>query len=181
MPYETIQFPRATSYDLEEATELSVHWGKESWVQIEVERYTDLAATNPGGPLAGMQGREAVADGKWVDISTPEPRHQVTDPIPCGSVKVADTQVAYKTRSAHQVGDGGVGSVKYGAEWTILRMSGSVEKCTEDSIQDWPIVHFGDGTAPPAKIISQPLDRGQINNMIRVLRRARDAAYGADA
>jgi hypothetical protein len=34
---------------------------------------------------------------------------------------------------------------------------------------------------PPATVFSEPLTRPQINSLIRVLRRARDAALGADA
>jgi hypothetical protein len=33
----------------------------------------------------------------------------------------------------------------------------------------------------PATVFTEVLDRGQINNMIRTLRRARDQAYGPDA
>jgi hypothetical protein len=175
MPYETVQYPAVASYDLEATTETSVHWTKDSHVQIQIQRRADLKGTGPNAPL-----------NTWVELPGPYTSRQLTpaefterancDPIPVGSVKVADGQIAYKTRGRVDLGVCG-----HAAEWTVLRMAGSVEKCTEDLIEDWPIVHFGDETSPPATIITRPLDRAEINNMIRVLRRARDAAYGADA
>lgn len=175
MPYETVQYPRVASYDLESTTELAVHWTKDSHVQISVERHADLAALLPD------------SDSRDQPLTCHPAIEKPIDPIPVGSVKIpADgSQVALKTQAATSTPTGRTSAdipewAATPAEWTVLRQCGSVEKCTDIAIQDWPIVAFGDGTSAPAAIITNVLDRNEINRLIRVLRKARDDAYGRD-
>lgn len=162
MPYETVQYPGPATYDFEPQTEVSVHWGKESWVQINIQVHTDRSAANPGGPLAN-------------DPTVLPPKK---DPIPVGSVKVNGdgTQVALKVAPAIDTGDMGEPP-----RWRVLWQTGTVEEVIESQIAEWEITSFGDGTPVATTVITNPLDRAEINKLIKALRKARDQAYGADA
>ncbi len=160
-----------------------MHWTKDSHVQLKMHRENQVPVPQRRQiPLASYLEEEPVDHG----VGVLEPSGLPASPapvIPVGSVKVADGQIAYKTAEVVHRPDGDQVRTLTVGGWTVLRLSGSVEACTEDQIQDWPTVHYGDGSAwlPEAIIYSEVLDRKTINRMIRTLRKARDDAYEPDA
>lgn len=170
MPYETVQYPNVATYDFEPTTEVSVHWTKDSHVQLRVEQHTDLSGARPGGPFSN-------------DPTVPKP--EIVDPVPVGSVKVKPvevgrltSEVAIKTAVAIDTGLTGES-----AKWLVVRRGpdATTEIVSEADVSGWTTVAFGDGMVTAATIFTRPLNRTEINRLIRVLRKSRDDAYGADA
>lgn len=164
MPYEIIQRPNDTHCP----TEVSVRWEKDHcFVQLKVERQDPVVS-----PDSAISAISSALTASILGTSTPEP----ADRLPVGTVKAAEdgSQIAIKS-SAFDSGK---------AVWTVIRGSSHpprVEACSEADIEDWPVVRYPDDRPVPATIWTPILTRGEINNFIRTLRRARDAAYGADA
>lgn len=181
MPYETVQHPNVATYDFEPTTEVSVHWTKDSHVQLRVEQHTDLSGARPGGPFSN-------------DPTVPKP--ETVDPVPVGSVKVKPVEVRRLTseiaiKIAVAIDTGLTGEP---AKWLVLRRGPDTTESTNDleslftteivseaDVTGWTTVAFGDGMVTAATIFTRPLNRAEINRLIRVLRKARDDAYGADA
>ena len=129
MPKETVQYPKINDMD---STEVSVHWVRDSHVQLEIIRHPGLEPTPP------VHQHLTDCDCKQSD--------QVCQSRPAGSddnTPVPDTELGHKYAN---VPDAIIGEV------------------------EGPVVMF-----------TEVLTRSELNRMIRALRRARDAAYGADA
>lgn len=172
MPFEIVQRPGG---GLTNPTEISVHWTKESHVQLRVDRDHLMKCANGCDdiivptPLA-MAG-ETFVRGRAGCSDCPPPNARE---LPVGTVRVGDSQVAYKTHESEHPTD---------VSWTILRLCGSLEYATDEQVQNLVVVAMPeDGAAvPAAQIWTEVLNRGALNRMIKVLRKARDDAYGADA
>lgn len=194
MPYETIHGGRV---DNPNSTALSVHWTKGSHVQVHLERGDSI-----------VSGQDYVPNkSRKIDQPVPEVARRDTCP---GTVRVGpDGQIACKVRDRVDYGtdghDGGCWVIVTFSEpntWSpqpqplpppagwipdtkaeLLNRDFRIDTCSEGEVYNWPIVHYGpqSGQLPRAEVWSEVLERGQLNSMIRSLRKARDDAYGADA
>lgn len=174
MPFETVQYP---GHPNNTPTETSVHWSKPDaggHVQLRVQRHHLADQRCPNG----CDEHNARPDVRAKMGCTECPPH--ADPVPIGAIRASDDgHVARKVSSAHTSLDG---PVEHGNDdWQVWRREGSTETVKESQIQSWPVVWMPEGGVVAADVYTEVFDRPNINRMIRVLRRARDDAYGADA
>lgn len=138
MPYEVVQYPN-TSPEVT-GTEVTVHWSRDSHVQLEVVRHVWAHQCR--------NGCDGVTSG--------------CDECPRGT-----TDEFNKAKSsARDVGE-------------LEGMGFTPDEAM--SLQKDQELLLDSGDTGPARIWTQVLSRQEINKLIRVLRRARDQAYGEDA
>lgn len=152
MPFEVVQYPNTSPDD--SGTEVTVHWSKDSHVQLEVVRHVwgHVCVNGCDGVVTGCDQcpRGTVAEfDKGKEFGAPAIVGEAT-----GSLDVGPA-----------VSSGGLG-LHRGTPAPVGVMVELVG--TPDPIG-------------PAQIWTQVLSRQEINKLIRVLRRARDQAYGEDA
>lgn len=164
MPYETVQYPKT---DVDTGSEVSVHWSKDAYVQLQVQRH--------------MWKMPAEAYDDTCDTSP-----QRSEP-PVGTVKATDAQIAYKIREAtcsgHKDDSGCELYDERPDEWVVVRLNGAVETCTGEQIADWPEVFYpsDSGCTLSQTVWTDPLSRSDVNRFVRMLRKARDDVFEADA
>jgi hypothetical protein len=179
MPYEVVQRAARTldnHHPAGSATEMSLRWEKDaSFVQMKIERFDDSTNewVHADGIVSGTISSISSVLGTLVG-NPPQPSR-----FPVGTIRVNGdgSQIAYKTKE--RVDNATTGSA---AMWTVVHTGrGDTEECVEDAIEDWPVIFYPDDRPVPTTIWTDTLNRDEINRFIRALRRARDAAYGADA
>lgn len=171
MPKETVQFP---SVDGAIATETSVRWTRQEiggHVQISIQRYP-----TPRGCLNGC-------DGVNVGCSQCPPNLAPADAATravIGSSQVL-SQVLIGATSEEEVSAGPFGSAVIDGPPVVVELPPRVSlggSYILPPIDDLDLAQVqSDGSAI---MWSDPLDRNAINKLIKVLRRARDQAYGQD-
>lgn len=137
MPYEVIQYPNTSPND--SGTEITVHWSKESHVQLEVVRHI------------------------WGHVC----------PNGCDGINTGCSECPRGTVDEFHKGKDLGAPVIVG---TVLTAERTAPAVTDGDPEQMPVA-----SDLPAQIWTQILTRQEINKMIRVLRRARDQAYGEDA
>jgi hypothetical protein len=167
MPKETVQYPSMNN----PASEVSVHWSKPDaggHVQLRVEQHVWAAERCPNGCTEENLRSDSVAK---MGCSSCPPQ---ADPVPVGSIKISDDgHVARKTTRVYEGGGED--------EWMLWRREGGIEPNVKDSqIATWPLIWVPEGGSVPGVIYTEVFERGNINRMIKVLRQARDDAYGRD-
>lgn len=182
MPFETVQYPNTSPETT--GTEVTVHWASDGYVQLEVARHvwSPLAPGETGTTAEWDQNKARTVEGIDTPLSQDRP--------PLGAIKAQDGEIAVKIGEMRKTSeDGNTGWVE--GIWQVTKvpevMSSSmrglaaVDLVTEDHVAFWPIVWAPGGYLIAQHVYTEVLDRGQINKMIRTLRRARDSAYGSDA
>ena len=183
MPFNTVQYPNTSPEDT--GSEITVHWCKDSHVQLEVVRHV----WSP--PAPGETGTVREWDGKKAKevASTPDPN--TTPPVsglPIGTVRIYQGELAFKIGNRRQETEFTGTTVGL---WQIMDLE-PVSRASftaipannvvmDEDVNNWPIIWRPDNGLVESRIYTDPLNRGQINEMIRTLRRARNAAYGEDA
>jgi hypothetical protein len=174
MPFETVQWPPVGDTS---PTQISVHWTKSAFaadasrVELDVTRHDLKVPVKveqlPPGEFATADPTPRLCSGEWGEAPAFEP-------IPVGAIKIGDGQIACKTSIGNRL------EADQWAVWRVRETCTEVTTCTEGQVMDWPIVHYPDGRPVAAHIRTNGLNRNEINRLIRVLRKARDDAYGRD-
>lgn len=185
MPYEVIQYPNTSPDD--SGTEITVHWSKDSHVQLEVVRHVwgHVCRNGCDGINTGCsecpRGTTPEFD-KGKEFGAPAiVGHSVG---PCGAYgHPGGAPWRCSLREGHIGDHAAVVDGSEQATWPNDTLSLATERTVPGLVN-------GDTDTPeqmpvssdlPAQIWTQILTRQEINKMIRVLRRARDHAYGQDA
>jgi hypothetical protein len=152
MPKETVQYP---STDGPSGTEISVGWSKDNYVQLHVQRHV---WTNTPAALPVVTDAEKVtAATAGLAPLNPYAAQRLADHV--AGVETCDCQHRPCDHSTpEEPQEAIVGQVEY------------------VGIGPDPI----SGYEEPQEVWTEVLSRAEINKLIRVLRRARDQAYGRD-
>lgn len=160
VPRETVQY---ASIHSPSPTEVEICWSKQSpHVQLHVKREVVTEMRCPNG--CDEHNRHAGPRDARMGCSECPPH---SDPVPFGSIRASD--------------DGHLARKDDDGAWNIWRREGSLEVVTEQQLLGWKLVWVPEDGVVPSDIYTEPFDRSALNKMIRMLRKARDDAYGADA
>lgn len=166
VPRETVQYASIQSTS---PTEVQVCWSKQApHVQLHVQREVVTEMRCPNG--CDDRNRHAGPnDAKWGCSDCPP--H--SDPVPIGSIRASDDGHLARKISSYLDGPD---------QWAIWRREGTADEVVlEEQLLGWRLVWVPEDGLVPADIYTEPFDRSALNKMIRMLRKARDDAYGADA
>lgn len=180
MPKETVQYPR-TEHGAN-ATEISVHWSRDSFVQLQVERHAFHVKDDCGcnvNPCAHGDTWNGPVEG---DGHLPRTKIDAEDASPGSDDALTSSEVAELATAIRKAFAQLEDCDDYAAVVAVITdfADNHTRKAVSETDSDTAVDQWGVPCDHGVQVFTDVLNRTEINNMIRVLRRARDQAYGRD-